>query len=240
MLTMTALEDAKNRAIGLPGIVVLHGPSGYGKSTAAAFAQQETGAYYFSMHRTWDWRDLVEVMATEMGLVVKGRISKVTAAIVEQLSRSGRMLFLDEAHILVQSKKGRGLIWDLYEDTQGVILLLGEETLPQALQDDESVDGRVLDRIGAQPASVADARTLGQIYSPGVEIADDLLRAFATRADGSVRRIIVNLDRVRKEAKKMGWNRVDLALWGDREIYTGKAAAARFGAGGRKSEGRRK
>lgn len=52
-LTTKALERALGRARGLPGIVVLHGPSGWGKSTAAAYAANRTRAYYVAMQSVW-------------------------------------------------------------------------------------------------------------------------------------------------------------------------------------------
>jgi hypothetical protein len=238
VLTRAALAGAYDRALGLPGIVVLHGPSGFGKSTAATFAHLEGNSYYISMQRTWDWRDLVDAICVEMRLVVKGRTAKATAAISDQLAKSGKMLFLDEAHILCASTKGRGLVWDLYERTQGVILLIGEETLPQRLEADEFIHGRVYEWVAAQPATIQDTHTLTLIYCPDVQISGDLIRHIAEVSEGSARRISINLDRVRRHAKNMGWKQVDTALWGNNELYTGKTPSPRAGYSGRQSERR--
>ena len=45
-LTISALTGACARPAHLPGIVVLYGPSGLGKSTAAAVAAMQLKAYY--------------------------------------------------------------------------------------------------------------------------------------------------------------------------------------------------
>jgi DNA transposition AAA+ family ATPase len=227
-LTVAALDRAHRRARGLPGIVVLHGPSGWGKSTAAAYAASQTRAYYVQMQSLWTRRSFLEAVAREMGLALTANLPHLAGQIAEQLVLSGRPLIIDEADVLAEREGGAGVIKDLYESTLGTILLIGEEKLPHKLTRYERLHGRVLDWVGAQPASIADARALVRIYAPGLELADDLLQELVARAKGSVRRIAVNLDRVRVEGKNLGWRQVDLALWGDRVLYTGEPPTRRL------------
>jgi len=187
----------------------------------------QTRAYYVAMQSVWTRRAFLEAVAREMGLAATGTIAHIANAVAEQLVLSGRPLLIDEADVLAERDGGAGLVKDLYESTLGTILLIGEEKLPQKLTRYERLHGRVLEWVGAMPATLADARALCGIYCPGVEVADDLLGAFAAKAKGSVRRIAVNLDRVRQSAKSQGWQRVDLALWGDRAIYSGEPPARR-------------
>lgn len=227
-LTLQALQRAQARARGLPGIVVLHGPSGWGKSTAAAFAAVQTRAYYVQMQSIWTRRSFLEAVGREMGLAAAATLPGLAAQIAEQLVLSGRPLIIDEADVLAERDGGAGVIKDLYESTLGTVMLVGEERLPQKLTRFERLHGRVLDWVGAQPASLSDARALVRIYAPGLDLADDLLLELVARAKGSVRRIAVNLDRVRAEAKSLGWQHVDLPLWGSRAIYTGEPPARRM------------
>lgn len=228
-LTVKALERARSRARGLPGIVVLHGPSGWGKSTAAAYAAAQTRAYYVAMQSVWTRRAFLEAVAREMGLVHQGHsLSDLAGQVSEQLVMSGRPLLIDEADVLAERDGGAGIIKDLYESTLGTLLLIGEEKLPHKLTRYERLHGRVLEWVGAQPATLGDAQSLVRIYAPGLAIGEDLLNHLVRLAKGSVRRIAVNLDRIRVEAKAMGWHQVDLALWGQRAIYTGEPPARRL------------
>jgi hypothetical protein len=226
-LTLQAIERAQGRARGLPGIVCLHGPSGWGKSTAASYAANVTRAYYIAMQSVWTRRSFLEAVAREMGLGPAATLPSLAGQIAEQLVTSERPLIIDEADVLAERDGGAGIIKDLYESTLGTILLIGEERLPQKLLRYERLHGRVLEWVGAQPASLADAQALTRIYAPGLTIADDLLAAVAARAKGSARRIAVNLDRIRGEARALGWSSVTLDLWGARELYTGEPAARR-------------
>lgn len=238
-LTLAALQHAAKRDHGLPGLLVLYGPSGWGKSTAAAYSAvaytdptgrtDARGCYYLAVKSVWSRKDFLIATAKEMGLPPKGGLGDLVGLIAEQLVLSGRPLIIDEADELAERPGGAGLIKDLYESTQGTILLIGEEGLPDKLRRYERLHGRVLEWIGAQAATRHDARALTRIYCPGVEIADDLIGVLADKAGGSVRRIAVNLDTLRTEATKQGWQKVDIALWGDRPIYTGQAPARRVG-----------
>ncbi len=46
-----AIEKGMNRPDYLPGLIVVRGPSGYGKTFAASYAAIEYGAYYVSANR---------------------------------------------------------------------------------------------------------------------------------------------------------------------------------------------
>lgn len=226
--TVSAVQEAQDRAPGLPGLVVLHGPSGWGKSTAAGYTAVQTRAYYVSCQTLWARSDFIGAICREMGLPIQGTVARMADAIAEQLTLSARPLLIDEAHVLVDRATGAGALKDLHDATGGTILLIGEEMLPQSMTRYERLHGRVLEWVSAQPCCLADAVALTRIYAPGLRIADDLLRELVTRAKGSVRRVAVNLDRIRSEARKMGWVAVDKALWGDRPLYTGEPPARRL------------
>lgn len=227
-LVMSALERARGRSAGLPGILCLYGPSGYGKSTAAAYSANRTRAYYVAIKSVWTRRSFLLAVAREMGLTPRPTIPEIAEQVSEQMALSRRPLIIDEADVLAERDGGAGLIKDLYESTLGTILLIGEERLPQKLQRWERLHGRVLEWIGAQPVTLADAQALCRIYAPGITVAKDLLEELLRHSKGSVRRVAVNLDGIRNEAHKQGWQAVDRATWGSRAIYTGEPAARRL------------
>ena len=60
-------------------------------------------------------------------------------------------------------------------------------------------------------------------YASKTEIAEDMLQHIYKVADGSVRRIVVNLALVEEAARTEGRKRVTLDDWGGRAFYTGEA-----------------
>ena len=52
-LVAIAMERLINRPDGLPGLGVLYGPSGYGKTTATLAVANSTQAYYVQLRSAW-------------------------------------------------------------------------------------------------------------------------------------------------------------------------------------------
>ena len=221
-----ALDRAMNRAAHLPGLVCFYGPSGWGKSTAAAYTANRTRAYYVECKSTWTRKATLTAIIKEIGIQPPQTIYDMTDAICEQLANSGRPLIIDELDHLVE-KGAVEIIRDLYEGSGAAILLIGEERLPKKLERWERFHGRILDFIPAQPADIEDARHLARMYCGRIAIADDLLTRIHQAAAGSARRICVNLERVREEAASLGLNKIGLAEWGDREFFMRSAPARR-------------
>ena len=195
-LVAIAMERLMNRPDGLPGLGVLYGPSGYGKTTATVAVANSTQAYYVQLRSAWSKKTLLEKICFEMGIPA----AKTTAAnldvICEQLAASQRPLILDEADYLVAKAGMVELVRDIYEGSQSPIMLVGEEMLPNKLKKYERFHGRVLNWLPAQPVSAEDAALLAHI----VDIAH-----------GSVRRVTVNLVNLAEAAAVAGVDTLDMA-----------------------------
>ena len=225
-LLSKAIARGLNRDPNLPGMLCFNGPSGYGKTSAAAFAANEFGAYHVEMAFSWTQKRLCEAICREMGLPPGSTVAEMCTQIAEQLALSGRPLIVDEADYAVR----RGmveLLREFHDKSQGVVVLIGEETLPLKLKKWERVHSRVFEWVSAQPANLEDARALSQVYCPKAQVADDLLEKLVGIAKGSARRITVNLDRVRAFSTNKHIAPVTLKDWGKQELYTGSIPAAR-------------
>jgi len=228
-LCLGALSSATNRPRHLPGLVVFYGPSGFGKSSAAAVAVTRTGAYYVQAQSSWTRRAFALALLKVMGVAPAKTIYEMTEQVAMQLVSSGKPLIIDEADHLV----ARGIVEavrDIYEATLAPVMLIGEENLPGDLKRWERIHGRVLEFVPAQPASFDDARELRAMYATKVAISDDLLALVHQASKGSVRRICVNLERIKDIALKNGKTEMDAAAWAGRDLYTGEAPARRVAA----------
>jgi DNA transposition AAA+ family ATPase len=226
-LCLQALDMAMNRAPHLPGIVCFNGPSGFGKSSAAAFVANNLKAYYVECRSCWTKRAFLQAIMKDIGKPHDGmNLSDMIDEISEQLALSGRPLIIDETDHIVD-KKAIELVRDIYEGSGAAILLIGEERLPQKLKKWERFHGRILDWVYAQPASLADARQLAKLYCQGIKVEDDLLARVSQVAHGSVRRICVNLERIRAEADMLGQPSIGLKQWGNKALFSGEAPVRR-------------
>lgn len=220
-----------------PGLATLHGPSGYGKSTAAAWLKARKRAYYVQADDFWTRKTMLVAISKALGITYTRtrnakdgpKVSNYTPGIYEmaeaikaQLHASRRLLIIDEFDFLVEKNLVEA-VRSLYEGSMAGILLIGEEELPQKLERWERFHGRMLDWFPAEPAGLHDAAQLARNRYPALNYADDLLAHLVDLARGSVRRIGNNLALIHDIAMEQGWSHVDLAAWGDRPLQSNKA-----------------
>jgi hypothetical protein len=218
-----AISRALGRGMHQPGMVVMNGPSGYGKSMAAAWVTARNRAYYVQANDFWTKKAMLKDICRALGLQFKpgDTVDEMAKTVVAQLEQSGRPLIIDEFDYVVDKNLVEA-VRSIYEGSKASILIIGEEALPQKLKKWERFHGRVLDWYPAQPASIDDARELAKLYCPHVTVADCLLGKLVDKARGSVRRISTNLETIQEEAMGNAWDKVTLELWGNRPIHTGE------------------
>lgn len=219
------IENLKGRSEALPGIGVFSGPSGLGKTTAAEMAIENHDAVHIVVDSIWSRRDLFQKIAQEMNLPDSGTTTAIAGRIAEELAER-RPLIIDEADFLLK----KGMVDDLrglYERSQGVLILIGEENLPAALEKWERMASRVLSWVQAVPLSDGDARMLAKLFCPDIEIADDLFRELLKISSGSARRVSTNLHIVKQAALTNGVRRVGFAEMGDSKFTSGRAPKIR-------------
>lgn len=220
------IDRVQKRGYGLPGMATFYGPSGYGKTTAAIYASNRFRAYQVQVKSAWTARKLCASILRDLGLAPARTIADMIDQIAEEIARSGRPLIIDEADQLV----ARGMIEivrDIYESSGAAIILIGEELLPQKLQQWERVHGRMLDWVGAQPGDISDVKHLARIYCTGVTLDEELQAYLLQVSNASIRRICINLDRVREFAVTKGLAEVTRKDWGKADFFTGLAPAPR-------------
>lgn len=217
---MVAMEKITRRQPHLPGMAVFCGPAGWGKSMSAAFVANKYRAYYVECKSSWTKRALLEAIMCQMGIKPEGAIYKLVDQISEQLAESCRPLIIDEMDHIVK-RSAVEIVRDIYESSNAPILMIGEENMPQSLVRWERLHSRVLEWGYAQPADFSDVKLLACLYCKRVKIRDDLLDAITKVAEGSVRRICVNLARAEEFALGMGLDEIGMAEWGNRTLYAG-------------------
>jgi len=219
-----ALDRAITRPQHLPGMVCFYGPSGFGKSFAAAYTANKYQAYYIECKSTWTKKAILSAIAREMGLVPAHTMYDLTEQISDALVRTDKPLIIDEMDHIVK-RDAVEIVRDIYEGSHVPMLLIGEENLPNDLVKWERFHGRILDFVPAQAADAGDAKVLSKFYCHRVSIADDLVAEVAKRAKGSIRRICVNLARIEEETLNAGKTAIEMSGWAalKKGFWTGEA-----------------
>lgn len=199
----------------LPGLACFFGPSGWGKTKSAIYGANRFRAAYVECGQFTTARSLLSSILIELGEPKpRGSIEDMkNRAIMIMVGDPRRPVIVDEAHF-VASKRFVDVLRELSDKSGAPVILIGEETLPQALEDFERVHNRVLDWLPAQPCDEEDFALLAAARCRGVRVAADLASAILEKTRGNTRRIVVNLAKVMDVAQHKGLDEVDLTAFG--------------------------
>lgn len=208
-------QRLKDRGPHLPGIGVMHGYSGYGKTYAAIYLANKTGAARVEIGDSWTKKTLLMAILKELGEPrPKGTIPSLAETAIEKLAMPGHPpLIIDEADKLVD--KGMiELVREIHESAQVPVILIGEEALPTKLERSERAHNRVLEWVAAQPCDLEDTRKLAHIFAPNLSLSPDMLDLIRAQSQGKARRIVTNLDRIKEWAFEAGASEITASAYG--------------------------
>lgn len=231
-ILQAAVQQGQNRHRHLPGIIAFSGYSGWGKTTSSIYISNQYNCHYVACKSTMTKKSFLQSLLTELGSPAsKGTINDLLDAASQALAESHRPLMIDEFDYAID----RGcveLIRDLYEGSQGTIIIIGEEAMPNKLTQYERFHNRIMQWAQAVPASLEDTQVLTQLYCEGITIADDLLAQIVKETKGCTRRICVNLATIQNQLNAIGQTEIDAQGWAQfgLTISSGKAPAVRRAA----------
>ncbi len=208
---MTLIETVRQRPEQSAGFGLFYGRSGYGKTVASTYAQNEENCLYIEVREFWTRRDFCVAFLEELGQRPRGTISAMMREIIALIGMDyGRAIIIDEADKLVD-KRMIELARDLQEMTRAPVILVGEEQLKNKLAVYERCDGRVLERVEALPCDAEDAGELAGMIAAGIDVDYELLDYIVAEAKGSTRRVANALYKVSNLARSRNLNRVTVA-----------------------------
>lgn len=223
------IDRVRNRGLNLPGMACFYGFSGYGKTQASIYAANKYQAVLVQVKSAWSKRNFCQAVLGEMSLRPKATIGDMVDQIAQNLAILDVPLIIDEADHLV-ARRMIEIVRDIYEGSQAPVVLIGEELLPQKLQEWERVHGRMLDWVAAQASDLGDLNHLAPIYAPDVTIEESLKAEVLRRSAGSTRRVCVNLAAINERAQVLGRDRIGTGDFEVGRMFTGVAPAPRRGA----------
>jgi DNA transposition AAA+ family ATPase len=220
----------QNRKDGLPGMGCFYGPAGFGKTTAGVFVINQLGVCHVEALPFGGAKKLLEMIVTELGLQPTRTVSTLFDQAAHALAMTNRPLIIDEADQILTDRMIE-TVRHLHDKTLVPVILMGEELLPQKLRRWERVNGRILEWVAAEPATLQDLGFLAPIYAQGVTISDPLKAQLLAASSGSIRNVSTNLANLAAFAAVKGLTSVGLPEWAGQRFHTGQAPEARRGLG---------
>lgn len=219
-----AYDTLANRDTGIPGMGLVHGNTGFGKTTAIAYLVNQVNGVYVRAAATWTPNAMLGVIMRELGAqpMHNGGAAMVDY-IVQQLALEGRPLFVDEADYLFSySAKMIETLRDVHDLSGSPVILVGMEGIERRIVHRKQLARRISQWVEFLASDLEDARILADTVCE-VQIADDLLEHMHADAKGSVGLMVVGMSRIESLAKTNGWRKVDLEKWGNRQLFLSRA-----------------
>lgn len=219
-----AFETLASRDMGVPGMGLVHGYTGAGKTTAITWMVNQTRGVYVRATSGWTPSSMLAKIMSELGAEPMARRAAMLDWIAEHLTSTQRPLFVDEADYLTGAAHKPMLesLRDIHDLSGVPVLLVGMEGIDKRLVTNKQLARRISAWVEFLPSDMDDARVLAKTACE-VAIDEELLRRLRAEAKGSIGLMVVGLSRIEALAKANRWAEVTADQWGERKLFMGGA-----------------
>lgn len=180
---------------GQPGLMVVWGYAGRGKTECAREYAVRTDAVYVRVYEDWTPRAMLSKICFELNGMQPHRVDMAKKAIVEELDRSPQPILIDEADRL--SIGNIEHLRDIHDDTGAPIVLIGEPSIYGRLTARRRIWERVTRSVEFGPVKTEDVMIFG-LKACDLKIDPEAATNLVRRCEGSFRllyHLMVDLDR---------------------------------------------
>lgn len=223
--TQEMFENLQSRSMITPGIGLIHGPSGFGKTTTVTYMFNELTLaghqpLYVRCYATDTASSLLARIMNEMGADPMFPLRRMVDHIIRNMNEKGLALFVDEADHIVGQAKTMETIRDLYDSTEQPVVLIGMEEIARRISHRKQLFNRISEWVEFKAADIEDVYLFAtELLDERVSVGEDLLEFIRSKSAGEVRRILIALEKIERAALASDESFIDLASWGDRPLF---------------------
>jgi hypothetical protein len=214
-------ETLRTRNPRTPGIGVVSGEPGFGKSTGLTwYGVRKARAIYVRGMELWTPSAMLEAIGDELGITIGRNLAKAAQQVVGGLVQQNRTLIVDEADYVVEKRRLINTLRDIHDLAQTPLILVGMKDFVKKLQaalDQRQFADRVAFSLEFQPTDFEDTRlTANELLE--IEIEDELLHRVHDASEGNMRRIVVGRQRIETHFRAKGAKKATARDWGNRPL----------------------
>ncbi len=215
---MSMTEMLTQRPAGTPGIGLIWGATGYGKTTAAARMVVHSHAIFERADAVSTPRTLLAALCVHLSLTPARSADETLHLIAAHLKRVQRPVVIDEADYLLDKRGLIETIRDLHDRSTVAVILIGMANFLRQVKQLPQFSGRIAHWAEFAPADAEDARVLADTICE-VRMEDDLLAALLEQTRGSMRGLTMGLMNVEEFGKRRKLSNVGLSDWGKKRFF---------------------
>ena len=203
---VSAMEVLSDTEKGQPGLGVVWGRAGRGKTITSQWYAAENDSAYLRVLQDWTPAAMMRVLCREVHGARPRFLETAKGLVIETLEREPRIVFVDEADRLRP-----GLIEhlrDVHDLSGAPVVLIGEENLFTRLEAHRRLWSRVTRRVHFGEVTPDDA-ALFALESAGLRLDKAAARRVAKAAEGDFRLVYRIVQELEQMAKASGKSEVD-------------------------------
>lgn len=207
---ITMMNNLQNRAEGVPGMALVYGEPGLGKTQTINWWTFKNNAILVRCTQLMSARWLLSEILEEMGEIYGYKISDCFKLVVRNLLVNPQIIIIDEVDYLTIDSRAVETLRDIHDKTNVPIVLVGMINAKSRLKKFNHLYDRLSEIVKFEKFSKNDIKTIVQELSE-VEMTDCAIRYIYTNLN-RFRQIVKVINKAEIIAKANGLNSIDEIL----------------------------
>lgn len=159
---ISTINNLQNRAQGVPGMALIYGEPGLGKTRAAIWwvSNHQDDAIFVSAKQSMSTKWLLEEIVKELGDSPFYRTADIFEQITRELIKRPRLIIVDEIDYLTQEKSTIEMLRDIHDRTHTPIILIGMSYADKKIKRYKHLYDRLSEILQFQKFSIEDTKNL--------------------------------------------------------------------------------
>ncbi|WP_417656165.1 AAA family ATPase [Pseudidiomarina aestuarii] len=218
--SLSLLRNLNSRSSIIPGLGLIHGPSGFGKTTTVVWMFNQARSVYVRCYATDTPSSFLSRVLEEMNEVPRPPLSNMVRQVIDRMVVDHCSLFIDEADHIVQNTRIMETIRDIYDSAEQPVVLIGMEQIARRISHRKQMFNRISEWVEFQPCDLDDMQKLvSELFEEKVTVEEDLLSYIRNESGGEMRQILVALEKIERFSLANQINSVSRAEWGREPLF---------------------
>ena len=204
---VSMLNRLRDREEGIPGMGLIYGEPGLGKTYAITWWVAQNDAILIRSANLMSARWLLEEIVEELGEIPYNKFSDIFNQVVAQLIKTPKTIIVDETDYLTIDSRAVETLRDIHDKTNVPIVLVGMGTANKRLQRHKHLYDRLLEIIKFEPFGKQDIAAIIDQLSE-VRFTDCAKKFIYTRTN-RFRQLVKTISKAEQLAKANGIKEID-------------------------------
>jgi DNA transposition AAA+ family ATPase len=184
----------------VPGLGLIYGRAGLGKTKAAIRYAVHRDAIYLRANAAWSPLWMLQDLAHSLGRYPFGTTSRAFRQCVDELQKQGRLVFIDEADYLARERRLLDAVRDLHDLTGVPFILVGMDEVAKKMARHPQFWSRVSQVVEFKALTADEVAMIAKEWT-GLVLEDGSLEALRRVTAGEFRLVTVALGHLERMVK---------------------------------------